>query len=283
VILITKKQKDYELLDSGDGEKLERFGSTILRRPDPQALWHKLLSKGEWLKASANFNKQWIGRKTVPTSWNISVDEKVFKLKLSAFKHVGIFPEQYENWKWIEAVVSSAKRPISVLNLFGYTGGSTIAVLKAGGEVCHVDGSKTSITWAKENALLSNVDKKPVRWILDDVLTFAKREIKRGKKYDAVIMDPPAFGHGPGGELWNIGKGLPELVNLLRELLEENPSFVLINGYAAGYSSIAYENMLLPIKQMFGGKVECGELAIEESNSLRQLPAGIFARWSSDW
>ncbi len=195
-ILITKPSPDYELLDSGNGEKLERFGKIILRRPDPQVLWPKSLPPVEWQKALAQFNKKWVGKKSVPDSWDITIDGKCFLLKLSTFKHVGVFPEQQENWKWIEKIVSRAMKPISVLNLFGYTGGAALAALKAGGEVVHVDGSKTAISSAKENAKLSGLGDKKVRWILDDAIAFVDREIKRSKKYDAIVMDPPAFGHG---------------------------------------------------------------------------------------
>lgn len=279
MILITKPSEGYTLLDSGDGEKLEQFGEVILRRPDPQALWSKSLSGIVWQEAHAYFDKQWIGRKKVPDTWNIGIDGKTFKLKLSAFKHVGLFPEQRENWSWIENAVTSAGRPISVLNLFGYTGGATLAVLKGGGSVTHVDGSKTALTWAKENAELSGLADKSVRWILDDALAFAIREVKRGNTYDAIIMDPPAFGHGPDGEVWKIEKSLPELVALLPKLLTQKPLFVLLNGYAAGYSPIAYGNLLSGCQQIYGGNTEVGEVTLEEKESKRLLPAGIFARF----
>ncbi len=278
-ILVTKPSEGYELLDSGDGEKLERFGEVILRRPDPQALWKKNLSGEEWQKATAYFQKQWIGRKNLPESWQIEIDGKRFHLKLSAFKHVGIFPEQRENWKWVETLVSQREKPTRVLNLFGYTGGATLAALKGGAEVCHVDGSKTALTWVKENTEISNLRDKPVRFILDDALAFAKREVKRGNRYEGIIMDPPAFGHGPNGEVWNIEKQLPELIALLPELLAEKPAFVLVNGYASGYSAVSYQNLLEPVVKTFGGTLEVGELAIEEKSG-RLLPAGIFARWS---
>lgn len=280
--IITKGWADYELLDSGDGEKLERFGQIVLRRPDPQALWHKLLPGEKWNSADASYDKQWKGRKNISDSWNIEADGMRFALKLSTFKHIGIFPEQKENWGWIEEKVRSAGKPILVLNLFGYTGGATLAVLKAGGEVVHVDGSKTAITWAKENTNLSGLSEKPVRWILDDALAFVKREIKRGNKYDAVIMDPPAFGHGPEGEVWKIEEHFLEILDLLPDLLSLKPYFILINGYASGYSNMAYNNALLPCISKNGGVLRTGELALEESISERLLPSGIYARWSRD-
>jgi 23S rRNA (cytosine1962-C5)-methyltransferase len=279
--IVTKGWADYELLDSGDSEKLERFGAVLVRRPDPQALWRKRLPGGKWNEANAHFDKQWKGRKNIPESWNIEAEGLRFMLKLSAFKHLGIFPEQKENWKWIEEKIKGAGRPISLINLFGYTGGATMAALKANANVVHVDGSKTAITWAKENITISNLADKPVRFILDDALTFVRREIKRGHSYDALIMDPPAFGHGPNGEVWKIEKNFLEIVDLLPSLLSPNAIFILVNGYASGYSQEAYRNALLPFVSQRGGELKTGELAIAESISERLLPAGVFARWSN--
>lgn len=279
MILITKPQKEYELLDSGNGFKLERFGGVVVSRPDPQALWGKKLSKKIWDSADAHFERNWKEKNKIPKDWKISLDDIVFNLKLSSFKHVGVFPEQIENWKWIKEKIKKADRKINVLNLFGYTGGATLASLQAGAEVCHVDGSKTSIALAKENALLSGLSEKKVRWILDDVSKFVLREIRRGNKYDAVIMDPPAFGRGAKGEVWKIEKDFLNLLNLVKQILSEQPLFIIINGYASGYSHLAYSNSL---KEIFGnrlGDVETGELAIEESKTGRILPAGIFGKF----
>ena len=278
--LTTNPSRDYELLDSGEGEKLERFGTILLRRPDPQALWNKALSGPEWQQASAHFDKQWIGRKQVPDSWNIEIGALHFKLKLSAFKHVGIFPEQQCQWEWITRTIADAKKPVSMLNLFGYTGGATLSALLGGASVVHVDGSKTALSWAKENSELSGLSDKSVRWILDDALAFVRREIKRGNTYDAIIMDPPAFGHGPKGESWKIEQHLPELVELLPKLLSEKPLFVLVNGYASGYSPISYGNLIKPLSATLGGVVTIGEVTLLEATAKRLLPAGIFARWS---
>ena len=253
----------------------------MLSRPDPQALWKKK-NGSLWQNANARFEKDWQGRKTIPKDWKIKLNETIFSLKLSSFKHIGIFPEQSENWKWIFNTIKKTERPVSVLNLFGYTGGATMSALRAGAEVCHVDGSKVSISWAKENIELSGFKDKPVRFILDDVISFVKREIRRGKRYDAIIMDPPAFGHGPKGESWKIEKHLPLLLELCQELLSEKPLFIILNGYAAGYSPISYSNMLEQFESKFGGSVSYGELSIEESKSGRLLPAGIFARWTSN-
>lgn len=292
-IITTPPSIDYELLDSGLGEKLERFGEVILSRPDPQVLWEKA-RPNEWENITARFKSSsqtgsWSKKKEIPDNWQVGFDGLCFKLKLSAFKHVGIFPEQLSNWEWMKENVKRRSKsekykgePIRILNLFGYTGGATLACASAGAEVTHVDGSKTAITWARENAKLSGLSDKPIRWILDDAALFVAREVKRGKKYDAIIMDPPAFGHGPGGELWKIEDGFLPLLQNCKKVLSDNPLFFLINGYASGYSAIAYKNNLENIFRDFGGKIEAGELALEESKSKRLLPAGIFARWKAN-
>lgn len=283
-ILKTSASHDYELLDSGEGEKLERYGKFILSRPDPQALWHKTLLASEWQKADAIFIRDgkkgsWKNKKNIPEKWLVELAGLKFFIKPSAFKHTGLFPEQEPNWQWIIGNIKSAGRPVSILNLFGYTGGAMLAALSAGAEVTHVDGSKSAITWAKDNASASGLAQKPVRWILDDAREFVKREIRRNQRYDGIVMDPPAFGHGPKKELWKIEDDFLGLMKICEEVLSEKPLFFLINGYSAGYSSIAYENNLLPLVKRFGGEIEKGELAIEESLSGRLLPAGIFARW----
>ena len=286
-ILKTSASAQYKLLDSGDGEKLERYGKFILSRPDPQALWNKTLPISEWQKADAIFVRNgakggWRKNPNVPEKWKIEFGGFSFFIKPTAFKHTGLFPEQEPNWRWIMNNIKLAgfNRQVSVLNLFGYTGGATLASLSAGAEVAHVDGSKSAITWAKENVSLSGLVDKPVRWILDDAREFVKREIRRGKRYDAIIMDPPAFGHGAKKELWKIEDDFLVLMKLCEEVLSDTPIFFLINGYSAGYSSIAYENNLSLLLEKFGGKIEKGELTIEESKNGRLLPAGIFARWA---
>ena len=294
-ILITKPSAAYSLVDSGAGEKLERFGVYTLARPDPQSLWAKHYSPDVWQKAQGVFapeaNKDgkieknpWKMKAGVPERWQISLGGLIFWIKPSSFKHVGIFPEQVGNWDWIQKIISENKTPnnkISVLNLFGYTGGATLAAAKAGAEVCHVDGSKTAITWAKDNAAISGLGDKPIRWILDDAVAFVKREVKRGNKYDGIIMDPPAFGRGPDGEVWKIEDHFLQLVDLCRQIMTDKPLFFLINGYAAGYSAIAYENVLKTLTKDWGGKIEVGELTIEEEKIGRLLPAGIFGRWQA--
>ncbi|MCX6754863.1 MAG: class I SAM-dependent methyltransferase [Candidatus Nomurabacteria bacterium] len=291
MILKTKKQKDYELLDSGNGEKLERYGPYILRRPDPEALWEKRHNLLFWDKAELRFvrnnNKtKWITKEGTPRNWNILFGDLNFSIRPTSFKHTGLFPEQLPNWQWTLKMIkghqlkNNNEKKVSVLNLFGYTGGATLAAAKAGAEVCHVDGSKTAVEWARVNAQLSGLENAPIRWIVDDVLVFLKREIKRGRKYDAIIMDPPSFGHGPKDELWKIEEHFLLLMKLCKEVLSDDPLFIIINGYTAGYSSIAYENNLKDIMKEYKGEIEIGELVIEESNEERLLPCGIFARWS---
>lgn len=285
-ILTTKPSGGYELLDSGDGEKLERYGEVVVSRPDPQALWLKRLSPKDWDKAQAVFTREerqagWEFRSRVPERWEIDFAELRFFIKLSSFKHTGIFPEQSPNWDWMRSLIRRAGRQVSVLNLFGYTGGASLAAAQAGASVCHVDGSKVAVTWAKDNAALSGLADKPIRWINDDAATFVKREIKRGRKYDGIILDPPAFGHGPKKEMWKIEDDLLPLFKACKDILSDAPLFFLLNGYASGYSAIAYGNNVAHLMRDFDGGIEMGELTIEETDGGRLLPCGIFARWSS--
>ncbi len=301
MILITKPSPDYELLDSGEGEKLERFGEVILSRPDPHVVWRKKLSVDEWEKAHAIFKREgkegnWNMKKGTPEKWTVNFSDLKFYIKPTAFKHTGLFPEQFPNWEWIKRVIGNREKSegeqkdIEVLNLFGYTGGATLICAQAGAKVVHVDASNSTLNWAKENAELSGLSTKPIRWILDDARVFVKRELKRERKYDAIIMDPPSFGHGAKKELWKIEEDLLPLVENCLKLLSDKPLFFLINGYSAGYSALAYQNILLELEQKYGGKISIGELAIEESEKesggemgrlqpQRLLPAGIFARW----
>lgn len=284
-ILVTKPSTEYELMDSGEGEKLERFGDIVLSRPDPQALWKKNLPKENWAKADAIFSRdgkegQWRIKEGTPDKWTIGLGDFKFIIKPTAFKHTGLFPEQSVNWEWIKRVITNSNnRDIEVLNLFGYTGGASLACAKVGAKVVHVDASNSALNWAKENAELSGLSAKPIRWILDDARVFVEREIKRERKYDAIIMDPPAFGHGAKKELWKIEEHFLPLVENCLKILSDKPLFFIINGYSAGYSALAYKNNLAVLEKKFGGRIETGELAIEESNSGRLLPAGIFARW----
>lgn len=282
--LTARPERGFALLDSGNGMKLERYGEVTLARPDPQALWLPRLPESAWRKADGTFERYgkhagWELKPHVPRRWEIEYAGLKFFVKPSSFKHTGIFPEQAPNWDFIRERIAGAKRPVSVLNLFGYTGGATLAAALAGAEVVHVDGSKVAIGWARDNAALSGLADKPIRWILDDARKFLQRELKRGRTYDAIIMDPPAFGHGPGGEVWKIEEHFLGLLDLARKVLSPNPLFLIVNGYASGYSPLAYENNLRDLMKESRGTIEIGELTIEEEGSGRLLPAGIFARW----
>ncbi len=295
ITLITKPSKDYELLDSGKEEKLERYGKYILRRPDPQALWNKNLLEEEWKKADSYFERKgekggWKkNNKEMQNEWQISLGNLKFNIKPTIFKHTGVFPEQEMNWNWVkqnveDRMLNDSKFNIQnsvpkILNLFGYTGGITLAALSAGAEVTHVDSSKFSVEWAKENAELSGLKDKPVRWLIDDAKKFVKREMKRGVKYDGIIMDPPTFGKSDTG-IWKIEEDLPKLLADCSQILSDKPLLFLINGYASGYSAQSYLNLIKPILEKYGGEFEIGELVIEEAKTARFLPAGIFARWS---
>lgn len=283
-ILITLPSADYELLDSGEGMKLERYGQYILSRPDPGALWSKNLPATDWSKTDAEFIRKgekgdWVTKKELPPNWPINFGRLKMLIRPSSFKHTGLFPEQEPNWSWMSDLIKSSETPVKVLNLFAYTGGATLACARSGAEVVHLDGSKKAVEWARENAEASGLADKPIRWILDDAMTFVKKEVKRGNKYDAIIMDPPSFGRGPNDELWKIEGDFIKFFELCLELLSDKPLFFLINGYASGYSPIAYQNNLESLMKKHGGVLEVGELTIKESNSDRLLPAGIFARW----
>lgn len=286
--LIAESCGDYELLDSGDNEKLERFGTIVIRRPETQALWAKQRNE-IWADAHATFTFKdkkgsWQIQKTVPDSWVVVRTGLPLIARLTSFKHTGIFPEQSPNWEWLAQVV----RPeMKVLNLFGYTGAATVTAALAGASVTHVDASKQSLDWAHENARLSNVSEDKIRWILDDALAFAKREARRllargaqasGAKYDGIILDPPAFGRGAKGEVWKIEEDFASLLESLKELLSEKAgSFLLVNGYAAGYAPRSFAQA---IESVFGDmNGECGELHIKESSSERVIPAGIYVRF----
>lgn len=283
--LITEPQGGYELVDSGAGEKLERYGAYLVSRPDPQALWPKSLSRRGWEKADAAYARdgsagRWERRDGMPQEWRVTLGGFAFRIELSPFKHVGVFPEQLPNWEWMKGKIARSPRAPKVLNLFGYTGGATLAALSAGAEVTHVDASKPSLTAARLNAEGSGLADRPVRWILDDAFKFVEREVRRQSRYDAIVMDPPVYGRGAKGELWKIEDKLMPLLASCGKLLSDEPLFVLLNGYASGYSAIAYRNNLEGAFGALGGDVECGELAIRESKAGRLLPAGIFARWS---
>jgi len=279
---------DYRLIDSGNEEKLEQFGDFVLRRPDPQALYPKSLSIVEWDKAHASFvsflgKGRWKKNVEIPETWPIQVGGLTFSATLGSFKHVGVFPEQETNWKWMQELITkriAEGKKVRVLNLFAYTGGATLACASAGAEVVHVDASSGIVKVANKNAELSNLNNNPVRWIVDDVKKFVAREISRGNTYEAIIMDPPSYGHGPKKEVWDIKKDFLPLVEQAKQLISQEGLFFLLNGYSAGYSPVAYENNLLSLKKK-GGETSSGELYIEEKEGGRRLPAGIYARWQN--
>lgn len=282
--LVSLQWSDYELLDSGENMKLERFGGIVVARPETQALWKKL--KPElWDSAHAEFafrdqKGAWNMKKHVPESWTVSWKDARFLARLTGFKHVGIFPEQAPNWEWLAEKVSGLEKP-SVLNLFGYTGIASLVAARAGAFVTHVDASKQSLDWVHENARLSNIPEDAIRWILDDALAFVKREARRGAKYDGIILDPPAFGRGAKGEVWKIEEDLPKLLASLKEIFSDKPgSFFILNGYAAGYAPRSFAQA---VESIFSGvgktNRECGELHIKESFSERVIPAGIYVRF----
>ena len=287
VTLSTLPSDGYRLLDSGREEKLEQYGAYVLARPDPSTLWEKRLPDTERKKADAWYERKgregkWHVKKEVPREWEIQFGGLSFLIRPTSFKHVGLFPEQLSNWKWLSEKLharSSKLEAPRVLNLFAYTGGATLAALRAGAEVTHVDASKAANAWARDNAARSGLSEKPIRWITDDATAFVKREIKRNVRYDGIIMDPPAFGHGPKKELWKIEHDFLPLMALVGRLLSDKPLFILVGGYAAGYSSYAFSHNLLQFKKKHGGDIEHGELSIEESGGeKRLLPSGIFAR-----
>jgi 23S rRNA (cytosine1962-C5)-methyltransferase len=282
---ITPAEDSYALLDSGEGMKLERFGTYVLARPDPEALWQKQLSPEAWAAADAAFSRKgatgaWKAKKDFPKHWSISYGGLTLELRPTSFKHVGLFPEQKSHWEWLAGKIRAAKRPIRVLNLFAYTGGATLSAAQAGAEVTHLDSSKVAIEWAKKNAELSGLKDAPIRYIEDDALKFLRREVKRGSRYDVVIMDPPAFGHGSGAALWKIERDFYELFSLVEQVLSDDPLAVIVNGYTAGYSPLTLLNNVRTIQKKFGGSIESGELALPEEGSERLLPAGVFSRWS---
>lgn len=283
-IVTTSGWEDYELLDTGEGMRLERFGKYRIVRPDPQIIWQPHLKHEEWAKADAIYDvqeKQWINRNKVPHRWQMNYKNLSFWAELTPFKHTGVFPEQTLQWDWVQEKIKASSRQPRVLNLFAYTGIASLAAAQAGALVTHVDASKPTIAWAKENQKASGLDDKPIRWILDDAIKFVQREAKRGVKYDGFIMDPPVYGHGPNGERWEFTQSFPELLSAIRPLFSASPLFLLINAYAISASALMLENTLKDIVPKKKDAIEVGELAIEEKGSGRLLSTGIFGRWSA--
>ena len=286
---ITRDWKDYEIIDMADGEKLERWGNIVLIRPDPQIIWKEKSFDSKWKTANARYSRSssggggWKYNKKMPENWQIKYKDLTFNIKPMGFKHTGLFPEQAVNWDWMINKIKEEKkktnREIKVLNLFAYTGGATVACSYAGASVCHVDSSKGMVAWAKENIASSGLADRPVRFIIDDVTKFVQREIRRGNKYDAIIMDPPSYGRGKNGEVWQFENNISDLVELCREVLSEDPLFFLINSYTTGVSSKVLENILSLKLKLKKGKLSSGEIGLPMTNSNLVLPCGIYGRW----
>jgi 23S rRNA (cytosine1962-C5)-methyltransferase len=268
---------DYELLDSGNGRRLERFGKYILDRPDPEVMWAPTLSVEEWDKADAIFDSKWKTKVNFPEKWLFEINSLKVNLKLTPFKHVGIFPEQKFEWDIISKI---AQTDSNILNLFGYTGIASLSALSSGAKVTHVDASRPAITWFKDNQKESGLDDKSARVIIDDAIKFTTREIKRGVKYDGVIMDPPVYGHGPNGEKWSFNKDFPNLLDNVSKILSNDPLFVIVNAYAVSTSSTSLANILQGKLGHLGGKVTNGELILNEKSGGRILSTGIWATWT---
>ena len=285
---VAKDWQDYEILDMANGEKLERWKNVILVRPDPQIIWKDKSYPEKWKNINATYHRSktgggtWEYNKKMPQQWQIKYKDLTFNIKPMGFKHTGLFPEQAVNWDWMIDKIKNAKREIKVLNLFAYTGGATVACASAGASVCHVDSSKGMVTWAKENIASSGLAERPVRYIIDDVVKFVNREIRRGNKYDAIIMDPPSYGRGANGEVWQFENNIYDLVELCTNVLSDNPLFFLINSYTTGISSKVLENILnLTVNKEHNGKVSSGEIGLPMENSKLVLPCGIYGRWEN--
>lgn len=288
---LADKWESYEVLGTGGGEKLEKWGDYVLRRPDPQTVWEIDEKNPLWKSADGHYHRSnkgggsWEFKSKLPEGWNIDFKPLGIKfiIRPTGFKHTGLFPEQATNWVWFSELIKKANRPINVLNLFAYTGGASVAAASAGASVCHVDSSKGMVTWAKDNLAISGLGDKPVRFIVDDVNKFVEREIRRGKKYDAVIMDPPSYGRGPGGELWKIEDELYPLVTKCMEVLSDNPLFFLINSYTTGLAPSVLENILkLTMREKFGGSAKSDEIGLPVKNSDIVLPCGASGRWQAE-
>ena len=287
-MLICKNWTDFELIDCSNGEKLERWNDIYLLRPDPQVIWDNGILSEKYNNINSYYHRSnkgggyWENLKKTPEFWKVRYKDLTFNVKQMGFKHTGLFPEQAVNWDFFKEKIEKSKREISVLNLFAYTGGATVACLSANASVVHVDSSKGMVDWAKENVKASGLDKKNVRYIVDDVIKFVKREIRRGHKYDAIIMDPPSYGRGANNEVWDIEKDLFNLVSLCTELLSDNPLFFTINTYTTGLSKEVFTNILkLTIGKKYSGKIYSEEIGLAVSNSDIVLPCGILSRFES--
>ena len=284
---ISNEWKDYECLDAGNGEKLERWGSVILRRPDPQAMW-EVLDYTEWKKADGFYHRTekgggyWDFYKKLDDYWTVSYKDLTFKVSPTNFKHTGLFPEQASNWDFMMNKIKNSNRKIKVLNLFAYTGAATMACSKAGADVVQVDASKGMTEWAKENMKLSGLENNFIRFIVDDCMKFVEREYRRGNRYDAIVMDPPSYGRGPNGEMWKFEKNLYELINACLKILSDKPLFFLINSYTTGISSVVLLNILKTTMNKYDGKIDAGDIGLPIKRDNLVLPCGIYGKWESN-
>ncbi len=280
--------KDYEVIDTSKGEKLERWGSYILLRPDPQVIWNTPQKAKEWKKLNGHYHRSSKGGGEweffdLPTEWSIHYQDLTFRLKPFSFKHTGLFPEQAVNWDWFREIIQKSGRPVKVLNLFAYTGGATLAAAKAGAAVTHVDASKGMVTWAKENAASSGLADAPIRYLVDDCVKFVEREIRRGNTYDGIIMDPPSYGRGPKGEIWKIEDSIYPFIELASQLLSKEPLFFLINSYTTGLQPAVLSYLLNSvITPKHGGQVCSSEIGLPVRESGLILPCGASGRWVSN-
>lgn len=284
---IADQWKDYEILDTSGGEKLERWDKYLLVRPDPQVIWKTEKKHPGWKKKNGHYHRSSRGGGeweffNLPEQWSVHYRELTFQLKPFSFKHTGLFPEQAVNWDWCADKIRKAGRPVKVLNLFAYTGGATLAAAAAGAQVTHVDASKGMVNWAKENAASSGLSDRPIRWLVDDCVKFVEREIRRGNHYDAIIMDPPSYGRGPKGEIWKIEESVFPFVQLCEKLLSDDPIFFLINSYTTGLAPAVLTYMLSTVLKGYGGQVESQEIGIPVTSSGLVLPCGASGRWWKD-
>ncbi len=290
MMFLADKWKDYEVLDCSDGDKLERWGKYVLRRPDPQVIWQNVQKAPEWKKLNAHYHRSAKGGGSweffdLPEEWQIGYRTLRFNLKPFSFKHTGLFPEQAANWDWFSELIrkrTDAGKPVKVLNLFAYTGGATLAAAEAGASVTHVDASKGMVSWAKENADASGLSDRPIRWLVDDCQKFVEREIRRGNRYDAIIMDPPSYGRGPKGEIWKIEDMFHPFVKLCVQLLSKDPLFVLLNSYTTGFAPAVLSYLLgIEVQTRFAGSVEASEIGLPVRETGLVLPCGSSGRWTA--
>ena len=283
---IADNWKDYEVLDTSSGEKLERWGDYILVRPDPQVIWDTPHDHAGWSHKNGHYHRSAKGGGEweffdLPQEWTIHYRELTFHLKPFSFKHTGLFPEQAVNWDWFSQLIQNAGRPVKVLNLFAYTGGATLSAAKAGANVTHVDASKGMVAWAKENAVASGLKDAPIRWLVDDCVKFVEREIRRGNTYDAIIMDPPSYGRGPKGEIWKIEDSIYPFIELTTQILSDDPLFYLVNSYTTGLQPAVLTYMMqTALVSRFGGHIEASEIGLPVTSNNLVLPCGASGRWT---